>query len=169
MRRLSFVVNLVSLVTCWFFASQTWASATIIETNQSVTISGLDAYPQLTFLLVTGLLIIWLSRYLNSLFSKFLTTAVAVLLLATSAPVWFESAAGSIAILAPQIAKATGVSDWLGQSELLERTSFDHFSADMCVLGLIFWFLSIAWLIWSPRIGEKSEKLVTRIDKLPNW
>lgn len=169
MRRLGFLVNVVSLVACWFFASQTWASATIIETDQTLTISGLDAYPQLTFLLVTGLLVIWISKYLNSLFSKFLTTAVIVLLLATSAPVWFDSAAGSISILAPQIAKATGVSDWLGQSELLARTSFDHLSADMFVLGLIFWFLSIVWLIWSPRIGEKSEKLVTRIDKLPTW
>jgi hypothetical protein len=169
MRRVIILIYFFAVLVCWITGSQTWASATIIETGQRVTISGIDAYPQLTFLLLTGLLIVWLSRYLNSLFSKFLTTAVVVLLLATSAPVWFESAAGSMSILSPQIAKATGVSDWLGQSDLLEKASFDHFSADVFVTGLILWLISTLWLIWSPRNAEGSKKLVTRIDKLPTW
>lgn len=169
MRRLFLVTNLLSIGVAWFSASQIWASATISETGQLVSISGLDAYPQVTFLLLTGVLIVWLTRYLTSLFSKFLASAVAVLLAATSAPIWFESAAGSISILTPQIAKLTGVSDWLGQSELIELIVYNHLFSDTFILTLIFWFFSVLGLIWAPRASSKSDKLVTRIDNLPSW
>lgn len=169
MRRLLLLINLSALAVAWFFASQNWAFATISETGLVLSISGLDAYPQLTFLMLTGVLLLWLSRYLNSLFSKFLSSAVSVLLFATSSPVWFESASGSVSVLSPQIAKATGVSDWLGQSELIQEISYNHFAADFFIVALVLWFVSLVWLIWSEGSTGKSKKLVTRIDNLPSW
>ncbi|MFM2384833.1 MAG: hypothetical protein RL166_707 [Actinomycetota bacterium] len=169
MRRFTLLINISSLVIAWYFASQQWATATISETGQVLAISGLDAYPQLSFLMLTGLLLLWLSRYLNSLFSKFLASAVSVLLLATSSPIWFESASGSASILSPQIAKATGVSDWLGQAELIEKVVYNHIAADFFIIALIIWFGSLVWFVWSASATEKAKKLVTRIDNLPNW
>lgn len=169
MRRLALLVNLASLIGSWILASQVWAAATVTVTQTRLEISGLDAYPQLSFLLLTGLLILWLSRYLNSIFSKFLTTAVVFLLLATASPVWFESASGSLAILGPQIAKATGVSDWLGQSELIQGGFYNHTIADSFVIALILWFLSLVFLLWTKRAGESKKEFVTRIDNLPSW
>ncbi len=163
------ILNLASLIAGWVLASQVWAATTVVESGSRLTISGLDAYPQITFLLLTGLLILWLSRYLNSLFSKFLTTAVVVLLLATASPIWFESASGSLNILMPQISKATGVSDWLGQSELIRGSSYGHTAADGFVVTLIVWFISLTVLLWTNRVGESKKEFVTRIDKLPSW
>lgn len=162
-------MNLVSLLSAWALASQVWATSTILESQTRLAISGLDAYPQLTFLLLTGLLILWLTRYLHSVFSKFLTTAVVVLLFATASPVWFESASGSLSILSPLISKATGVSDWLGQSDLIGDSSYNHVVADSFVIALIVWLLSLFFLLWSKRPGESKNEFVTRIDKLPSW
>lgn len=169
MRKIALLVNLVSLIAAWVLGTQVWATTTVIESQTRISISGLDAYPQLTFLLLTGLLILWLTRYLNSVFSKFLTTAVVVLLFATASPVWFDSAAGSLSILGPQISKATGVSDWLGQSELIHNSLYNHIVADSFVITLIFWFSSLFILLWTKRAGESKKEFVTRIDKLPSW
>ncbi len=169
MRRIFLAINLVSLVLTWAFSSQIWASSTIAESGNRLVISGLDAYPQITFILLTGILILWLTRYLNSLFARFLTSAVTLLLFATASPIWFESASGSLAILSPQISKATGISDWLGQSELLQDSFYNHLAADLFVIALISWFASLIFLLWARRPGEKTANLVTRIDKLPSW
>lgn len=169
MRRISLLTHLGSTILAWFFASQVWASATVIESQNNLSVSGLDAYPQITFILLTGLLILWLTRYLNSLFAKFLTTAVVILLFATASPTWFESASGSLSILSPQISKATGVSDWLGQSELITNSFYNHFAADLFVIFLITWFISLVSLLWMKKKNQNATNLVTRIDNLPSW
>ena len=169
MRRISILVNLVSILFAWIFASQVWASTTVIESQSSLSVSGLDAYPQITFILLTGILVLWLTRYLNSLFAKFLTTAVVILLFATASPTWFESASGSLSILSPQISKSTGVSDWLGQSELIQNSIYNHLSADLFVISLISWFASLVIILWSKKKGQKDNNLATRIDNLPSW
>lgn len=169
MKRIALLVNLVSIVGAWLAASQIWASATITESQTRLSVTGLDAYPQIAFILLTGLLIIWLTRHLNSLFAKFLTTAVVTLLLATASPTWFESASGSLTILSPQISKSTGVSDWLGQSELIEDSVYNHVAADFFVICIVAWFISLVLLLWASKQGEKSSNLVTRIDNLPSW
>jgi len=169
LRRIALAINAVSVIAAWFFASQEWAATTVIESQNRITVSGLDAYPQITFILLTGVLILWLTRYLNSLFSRFLTTAVVVLLFATASPTWFESASGSLSILSPQISKATGVSDWLGQSELIQASVYNHFAADLFVVFLIAWFVSLVVLLWMRQRNQKATNLVTRIDKLPSW
>jgi hypothetical protein len=169
MRRIVVFLNLVALIAAWVLASQTWAATTVIDTQNRLSISGLDAYPQLSFLLITGLLILWLTRYLNSVFSKFLTSAVVVLLMATSSPVWFDSAAGSVSILNQEISKVTGVSDWLGQSTLIEKSYYNHFMADVFVISLMIWCTTLVYILWSKRPGESKKEFVTRIDKLPSW
>ncbi|MEY3856169.1 MAG: hypothetical protein RJA45_639 [Actinomycetota bacterium] len=169
MRRISILINVVSILLAWMFASQVWASTTVIESQTGLSVSGLDAYPQISFILLTGVLVLWLTRYLNSLFAKFLTTAVVILLFATASPTWFESASGSLSILSPQISKSTGVSDWLGQSELIQNSSYNHLSADLFVISLISWFISLLIILWSKKKGQKDTNLATRIDNLPSW
>lgn len=169
MRRIAVLANLLSVILAWIFASQVWASTTVSESQNRLSVTGLDAYPQVTFILLTGLLMLWLSRYLNSLFSKFLTSAVSLLLFATASPIWFESASGSLSILRSQISKATGVSDWLGQSDLIESSVYNHFAADMFVIFIITWLVSLFLLLWLRRSGENKANLATRIDKLPSW
>lgn len=169
MRRIVLLVNIFSLLSAWLCASQTWASADIIESGKTVSTSGLEGYPQLAFLLATGILILWLSRYMNSVFSKFLTSAVVVFLIAAASPVWFDSASGSLSILGGQISKLTGVSDWLGQGDLLKNTFFNHLMADLFVIATIFWFLSLLFLIWAGKPGQERKEFVTRIDNLPSW
>lgn len=169
LRRIALIVNLGTFVTAWILSSQTWASAVINETEIEVLISGNSAYPQIAFLLLTGILIIWLTKYLNSFFSKFLITAVTVLLVASASPVWFESASGSLSVLRPEIAKVTGISDWLGQSSIIKSSYYNHFAADFFVLALILWFISIIIFIWSSKPEQKGKQFVTRIDNLPSW
>lgn len=168
-RRIALFLNLVSLALAWFFSSQTWASTTISETQTQVSISGLDAYPQITFILLIGLLMLWVSRYLNSIFGKFIASSVTFLLFATASPVWFESASGSLAILSSQISKLTGVSDWLGQSELIKGSFYNHIAADSFVILLIVWLVSFLIILWSRPKGRAKAEFVTRIDKLPSW
>jgi hypothetical protein len=169
MRRISFLANLSSTFLAWVFASQVWASTSIIESQNRLSVTGLDAYPQVAFILLTGVLILWLTRYLNSLFAKFLTSAVVILLFATASPTWFESASGSLSILSPQISKATGVSDWLGQSDLITNSSYNHLAADCFVISLIIWFVSLLALLWLRKKDQPVSNLATRIDNLPSW
>ena len=169
LRRIALPLNLIALIVAWIFASQTWASTIVSESQTTLSISGLDAYPQITFILLTGLLILWVSKYLGSIFGKFLTTAITVLLFATASPVWFESASGSFSILSPQISKVTGVSDWLGQSDLIKNSQYNHLAADSFVIFLIIWLISLIYLLWSKPKGKARAEFVTRIDKLPSW
>lgn len=169
LRRIALPLNLIALIAAWALASQAWASTTITETQTEISISGLDAYPQITFILLTGLLILWVSKYLGSIFGKFLTSAVTFLLFATATPIWFESASGSLAILSPQISKLTGVSDWLGQSELIQDSQYDHLAADSFVIALIVWLVTLIYRLWSRPKGQAKTEFVTRIDKLPSW
>lgn len=169
LRRIIILSNLFSLAAAWYFASQPWASITIIESKKFISVSGAEAYQQLSFVLLTGLLILWLSRYLNSSFLKFLTSSIVIFLLAAASPVWFDSASGSVSILNPQIAKVTGISDWSGQVELIENANFNHFAADMFIISLIVWSLSLIFVLWSKKPGQNAKQFVTRIDKLPEW
>ncbi len=168
-RRISLLINLATLVSSWILSSQVWASAVVSEAQTEVSITGMAAYPQVSFLLLTGVLILWLMKYLNSVFSKFITTAVVVLLVSAASPVWFESASGSLSILRPEIAKVTGVSDWLGQTELINGSFYNHFAADFFVLALILWFATLVIYIWSNKPGQQKKQFVTRIDNLPSW
>jgi hypothetical protein len=106
---------------------------------------------------------------MNSVFSKFITTAVIVFLVSAASPVWFESASGSLSILSPEIAKVTGVSDWLGQTELIISSFYNHVAADFFVIALIFWFATLVIFIWSNKPGQVRKQFVTRIDNLPSW
>lgn len=166
-RRVTIAVYLTTLVASWLLASQTWASAKIIESQEVVSITASEAYPQLTLIFLAWSLVFWMTRYLNSAFSKFLVSAVVILLFATASPVWFESASGSLNILAPQIAKKTGVSD--AGSALIIESHYNHLAADGFVIALILCLVSAMMLIWLPRPGVKGREFVTRIDKLPSW
>jgi hypothetical protein len=170
LRRFSIIVFLAAVTASWVTASQVWASALIAESRLEVFSSAIDGYPQLSFVLLTWVLIFWLIRYLKSVFTRFLVSAVLVLLFATLFPVWFDSASGSLTILSGQIAKKTGVSDWEGQRALLASSEFNHLSADVFVIAVVAAFLSLLLLIWLPKVkGENSSKFVTRIDNLPSW
>lgn len=169
LHRVALLTNITTLVSSWIWSSQIWASAIVSESQTEVSITGLAAYPQVSFLLLTGVLILWLSKYMNSVFSKFITTAVIVLLVSAASPVWFESASGSLSILSPEIAKVTGVSDWLGQTELIISSFYNHVAADFFVIALILWFATLVIFIWSNKPGQVKKQFVTRIDNLPSW
>lgn len=168
-RRVAFLINIATFVCSWILSSQIWASAIVSESQTEVSMTGMAAYPQVSFLLLTGVLILWLTNYLNSVFSKFITSAVVVLLVSAASPVWFESASGSLSILKPEIAKVTGVSDWLGQTDLINSSFYNHFAADFFVITLILWFVTLVIYIWSNKPGQKDKQFVTRIDNLPSW
>jgi hypothetical protein len=153
----------------WVLASQTWASAVIIDTDQAVQISGLEAYPQISIALVVWLLIAFVVRYTRSLFSRFMLTAVLFLSVAILAPILFESSSGSLTILSPSLAKATGVSDWTTQSNLISDGIYNHLAADLFLVFLIVGFLASAVRNWQPAKGRTGSVLTTRIDDLPSW
>lgn len=169
MRKLSVALNILAVLSLWILASQIWASATISQTQNEISISGIDAYPQIVLILLIGLLVLWLAKYLNSLFAKFLTSTVVVLLFATAAPIWFESASGSLAVLRPQLTATTGISDLQGQMELVSTNSYNHLAADGFVVALFIWCASLLLLIWSRNSGISGKQFGTRIDKLPSW
>jgi hypothetical protein len=167
-KRLVVSAQLLSISLLWIFGSQVWASATITDQARSIQVTGLEAYPQLLVGLVVWLLIAFVSRYVKSLFGKFLLTAVTVLLIATMSPVWFESASGSLSVLSPSVAKLTGVSDWASQSQLLSNGFYNHFAADLFVITLIVCFSATVIRIWKNTSPDGSKPL-TRIDQLPKW
>lgn len=170
LRKSASAVFLVASATSWITASQVWARAVIAESQAEVTSTAIDGYPQLTFVLITWVLIFWLIRYLKSVFSQFLVSAVMVLLFSTLFPVWFDSASGSLTILAGSIAKKTGVSDWEGQRLLLATSEFNHLAADVFVISIVAAFVALLFLIWLPRNRSgNTSRFVTRIDNLPSW
>lgn len=168
-RRVVLFANVLSLIVGFTFASQTWARVTLVDNPKELQISGTEAYPQLTFVFGLGLAMIWLARYFNSLFSKFLASAVLFLLAATALPVMFDSASSSLEVLKPQIAAVTGISDWLGQSQLISASYYNNFAADLTVLSVLVGFVCSTVLLWIPKPGQKQKRLSTRIDNLPSW
>lgn len=168
-RRIALLLNLVFIAASWICASQVWATVTLIDSQETLSISATEAYPQLVVVFCAGLLVTWVSRYLEAVFARFLGSAIVLFLFAAAAPVWFDSAAGSLNILSPQITKRTGVNDWLGQSELITNSTYNHLASDIFILVLIGWLLSSVTLLWSRRTGSNSPKFATRIDNLPSW
>ena len=169
MRRAALLVNLLALLGMFILGSQVWASATLTESLVRVEISGLEAFPQLSVILVAWILIVFVSRYVDSLFGRFILSAVLFLLFATSAPVLFESSSGSLKVLSPRIAAVTGIGDWNAQVLLLTDTAFAHLYADLFIILLIVSFTMTLVLIWSRRGSSPKRALSTRIDRLPEW
>jgi hypothetical protein len=169
MRRVALLLNFFALFGMFLFGSQIWASATLSESFVRVEISGLEAFPQLSVILVAWLLIVFVSRYVVSLFGRFMLSAVLFLLFSTAAPVWFESASGSLKALGPKIAAITGIGDWKAQSDLLKDGSFAHIYADLFVILLIISFAVTLLLVWSDSGSRARAALSTRIDRLPKW
>lgn len=169
MRRYAVYLNLLCIVSMFLLGSQVWASATISDSMIVVQISGLEAFPQLSVILVAWLLIVFISRYAKSLFGRFILSAVLTLLFATATPVWFESAAGSLAILGPQIGEMTGVGDWTSQQTLISDPSFNHLFADAFIIALIVSIGLSLYSIWTSPAGAPARNLTTRIDRLPKW
>jgi len=169
MRRSAVLLNLVCILVMFILGSQVWASAVVTESISAIQISGLEAFPQLSVILVAWLLIVFISRYTKSLFGRFILSAVLVLLFATATPVWFESAAGSLSILGPQIADLTGVGDWASQQELISSSSFNHLFADVFIIALIVSLGLSLYSIWTSPAGGPVKNLTTRIDRLPKW
>jgi hypothetical protein len=169
MKRIVVLSQILSLAMMWIFASQTWASGVVTDTAQTIQVSGLEAYPQITIALVVWLLVAFVGRYTKTLFGRFMLTCVSMLTVAILSPIWFESAAGSLTILSPQIAKATGVSDWPAQSQLISNGTYNHLSADLFVIFLIAGFIASITASWIPAKGSKATPLTTRIDNLPSW
>lgn len=168
-RRTALLLNLAFICGSWISAAQIWASATLIESKETLSISAVDAYPQLGIILSAGVLLAWVSRYLQAVFSRFLASAIVLFLFSAAAPVWFDSAAGSLNILSPLILKKTGVSDWLAQSELIESGDYNHLASDLFILMLIGWLVTAVVLLWTNKPGTKDKKFATRIDNLPRW
>ena len=168
MKRLLIPIQLASIAVLWILGSQTWASAFVAETQQEVQVSGLEAYPQLSIVLAVWLLIAFVARYLRSLFARFMMSAVLVLSMAILSPILFESASGSLAILSPSLSKATGVSDWATQSNLIDGGFYNHLATDLFVVFLVIGFIASTANCWQAPKGQKSS-LSTRIDELPKW
>jgi hypothetical protein len=158
-----------SVLAMWVLASQVWAESDIVDSATRISISGLVAYPQLTFILMAWTVILVIGRYLKTFFGKFLLSSISILLFATAAPIWFESASGSLAILSPLVAEAVGVSDWRSQEQLLTNTFYNHLAADLFVIALISGLISSLVFLWIGLSRQHSRPFATRIDNLPRW
>ena len=79
MRRYAVFLNLICILSMFVLGSQVWASAVVSESMSAIQISGLEAFPQLSVILVAWLLIVFISRYTKSLFGRFILSAVLVL------------------------------------------------------------------------------------------
>jgi len=169
LRRLVVFLFAGSVLAMWIFASQAWAASDIVDSATRVSITGLEAYQQLTFILVAWTLILFIGAYIKTFFAKFLVSSISMLLFATAAPVWFESASGSLAILSTQIAAVTGVSGWSSQKDLLTNSTYNHLAADLFVLALIVGLVSSLFHLWIGISRSESKALATRIDNLPRW
>lgn len=170
MRRVLLLSNFLLLLAAWILASQVWASGVLVDTEKLISVTAVEAYPQVTIVLVVWALLSIFTRYFKSFFSKFLFTAITILLFATVSPMWFDSAAGNLNILKPQITKLTGIADWNSAISQLETSFYDHTVADLFVIVLVLGLVSTLARIWLGSGGSKSgAQLTTRIDKLPKW
>lgn len=169
MKKVTVLIFASSVLALWIFASQIWAESDIVDSATRISITGLVAYPQLTFIILAWTVILFIGRYIKSVFGKFLMSAISILLFATAAPVWFESASGSLAILSPQIAKVVGVSDWRSQEQLLTNSFYNHMAADLFVIALIVGLISSLIYLWIGFSRPNSSTFATRIDNLPRW
>lgn len=169
MRRLILPALFLFITLAWILGSQTWMSVIVIDSGKTLSATGLESYPQLGFTLVIWLFIAMFSSYLKSLFSKFIFSAVSVLLFATLFPVWFDSAAENLAPLLPLLRTETGVGDLGPAMQLVENIFYAHLIADSFVICVILALVLILFRIWSTASGEQARVATTRIDKLPKW
>jgi hypothetical protein len=170
MRRALLLSNFLLLISAWILASQVWASGVLVDTEKFISVTAVEAYPQVTIVLVVWALLSIFTRYFKSFFSKFLFTVITILLFATVSPMWFDSAAGNLDILRPQITKLTGIADWNSALAQLESSFYDHTVADFFVIVLVLGLVSTLARIWLG--ADKSQggnQMTTRIDKLPKW
>ena len=170
MRRVLLLSNFLMLLASWVLASRVWATGLIADTKETISVTAVEAYPQVSIVLIVWALLSTFTRYFTSFFSKFLFTAITVLLFATISPMWFDSAAGNLGILKPQITKLTGIADMNAALAQLESSFYDHTIADLFVIVIVLGLFSTMARIWigSVRSGSGSS-LTTRIDNLPKW
>lgn len=170
MRRALLLTNFLLLLTAWILASQVWASGVLLDSEKTLSVTAVEAYPQVTIVLVVWALLSIFTRYFSSFFSKFLFTAITILLFATISPMWFDSAAGNLNILKPQITKLTGIADWNAALSQLSSSFYDHTVSDLFVIVIVLGLVSTLARIW---LGAQKQRLggqlTTRIDKLPKW
>lgn len=170
MRKALLLSNFLLLAASWILASQVWASGVLVDTEKTISVTAVEAYPQVTIVLVVWALLSIFTRYFTSFFSKFLFTAITILLFATVSPMWFDSAAGNLNILKPQITKLTGIADWNSAMSQLESSFYEHTYADIFVIVIVLGLVSTLARIWLAGGSENSAvQLTTRIDKLPKW
>ena len=170
MRKALLLSNFLLLAASWILASQVWARGVLVDTEKAISVTAVEAYPQVTIVLVVWALLSIFTRYFKSFFSKFLFTAITILLFATVSPMWFDSAAGNLNILKPQITKLTGIADWNSAMSQLESSFYEHTYADIFVIVIVLGLVSTLARIWLAGGSENSAvQLTTRIDKLPKW
>ena len=170
MRKALLLSNFLLLAASWILASQVWARGVLVDTEKTISVTAVEAYPQVTIVLVVWALLSIFTRYFTSFFSKFLFTAITILLFATVSPMWFDSAAGNLNILKPQITKLTGIADWNSAMSQLESSFYEHTYADIFVIVIVLGLVSTLARIWLAGGSENSAvQLTTRIDKLPKW
>lgn len=169
LRQIPLLGLLVSLISAFALSSQVWASALISDSQLPVSATGLDSYPQISIVLLTWVVLLFVSRYVNSFFGKFLLSSVLVMMMATTLPIFFGAASMNLSILQTRVASATGIAGWAEQEVLLSDTTFNSVAAEGFCLALVFCFAFSIWLVWSRTERGTNKSLETRIDRLPQW
>lgn len=140
--RLSLLLLLVGLISC----SQTWQSANLNDTGQSVSVSGFSAYPQLALILAIQVLVLFGARYWNKVLSIAVLAIGLILSVISLLPILLAVSSEQIDLISPQVTAATGIADWISQQDSIHNLNVNLFAIYIAISALI------ALSIWNVRL-----------------
>ena len=112
-------VSLVLVLVLLFASSQPWQTATLIETGETLSVTGFEQEPQLGLFIAIQALFAFGSRYWSrgiAISAGVISVGVSVL---TCLPLFSLAGNSNPELLRSLIAGKTGVADWVAQVELI--------------------------------------------------
>jgi hypothetical protein len=108
-------------------ASLEWQSATITETGAFVSITGFESYPQIGLFLALQVVSIFGSRYWSTRTARVAIVLVGLFSALAITPVASAAGSNSLELLRLKLEKATGISDWVSQTEVIGSLNTNQF------------------------------------------
>lgn len=126
-------ISLSLLIAVAILASLEWQSAVISETGARLAISGYESYPQIGLFLALQVVALFGARYWSKRTSRIAVVLVGLFSALAVTPVAAVAASNSLQILHLKVEKATGISDWVSQLEVMDGLTTNY----LAIVGIV--------------------------------
>lgn len=136
------------------FAALPWQVVNITEPKQSISVSGLSAFPGIGLTALIVLLSLFVTRYAGLLIQRVIVTLGSALVIAVGVPVFASLYFGPFDLATKQIAEVSGISGWNSQVEQVLAAPPEATFAPHLYLATVLLF--IGFYLASPKIMKSA-------------